>query len=88
MKGVNLKYFHPIVIFLIALYRYTLLACKPQGVTNSVLIGETTYICLFITPLEYGSKGKVIQIASQFKADELSSITVPGCKQLLITVHF
>lgn len=39
-------------------------------------------VCLFIGPINWNSTGNVIRIVANFKADELSSITVPGCMYL------
>ena len=78
-----------IVLFLFIYSVSIIIACKPKGVSNNVLLGQTTYVCLFLGPLEFQKSGKIIQIAAEFKADELSSFTIPGCNSYFkIIIYF
>lgn len=41
-----------------------------------VTLGEDTYICIFITPLQLNTTGKYLRLATTVKADKLTKIRV------------
>ena len=57
-----------------------LVACIPPHKQTKVVIGDPTYVCVGIAPINWGTNGTYLRVASTVIADEFSSVRVKKCE--------
>jgi len=65
-----------LLAILLSISLITVYTCLPKGKSSKVTLGEDTYICIFIAPLQLNTTGKYLRLATTVKADKLTKIRV------------
>jgi hypothetical protein len=52
-----------------------------------VSVGNKTYVCVTMSPLNWYNNGTYLRVASEPRADEISSVNIRNCEDLLDVVN-